>query len=67
MKKKILKWDINRSQRDLDRFCDYAIACQMEGGKISHAHVLVRVCKRINVCMNLHVRLSLLNLVRIAL
>lgn len=25
------------------------------GGKISHAHVLVRVCKRINACMNLSV------------
>lgn len=27
----------------------------MEGEKISHAHVLVHVCKRINVCMNLSV------------
>lgn len=25
------------------------------GGKISHAHVLARVCKRINACMNLSV------------
>lgn len=34
-KKKItIKWDINRS-RDLDRFCDYAIACQMEGGGVT--------------------------------
>lgn len=48
----MIKWDINR---DLDRICDYAIACQMEGGGISHAHVVVRVCRGINARMNLSV------------